>query len=230
MKKQAATSLMLIVVAVLVLTACVPVLPPAAPVTQNPASALAATIQPLTAEVPSEKATTTPAIIATEVITFAPGPPSGEPQEGKCWTGSIAVWREDAWRCDVGNAIYDPCFSTDEGVVCGANPNAATDSFLLLLTEPLPAPEVPQDTTGHAWQVELADGTVCEYATGATGGVGDERINYFCPSPDPGQAVVILGNLLEGSVWLARRAVLTGDMPNLIVLESAEVPIRTVWR
>ena len=230
MKKQAATSLMLIVVAVMVLTACVPVLPPAAPAAQAPASASAATIQPLTAEVPSEKATTTPAIIATEVITFAPGPPSGEPQEGKCWTGSNAVWREDAWRCDVGNAIYDPCFSTDEGVVCGANPTAPTDGFPLLLTEPLPAPEVPQDTTGHAWQVELADGTVCEFATGATGGVGDERINYFCPSPDPTQSVVILSDLQPGTVWMASWAVLTGSMPDLTVLESTEMPIRTVWR
>jgi uncharacterized protein len=166
----------------------------------------------------------------TEVITYLPGPPTGEPQEGNCWTSSLAVWREDAWRCMAGNAIYDPCFSTDESVICGANPNAPTTSFLLLLTEPLPAPEVPQDTTGHAWQVELADGTVCEYATGATGGVAGERINYFCPSPNPGQAVVILGDLLEGSLWMAHQAVLTGDMPDLTVLESAEVPLRTVWR
>jgi hypothetical protein len=60
--------------------------------------------------------------------------------------------------------------------------------------------------------------------------VSDERINYFCPSPDPDQAVVILGDLLEGALWMAHRAVLTGSMPDLTVLESAEVPIRTIWR
>jgi putative hemolysin len=166
----------------------------------------------------------------TEVITFVPGPPTGEPQEGNCWTGSQMVWREDAWRCMVGNGIYDPCFSSGEDVICGANPTIPTDSFLLLLTEPLPAPELPQDTTGHAWQAELADGAICGYATGATGGVGDERINYFCPSPDSGQDVVILGDLHPGAVWMAHRAVLTGSMPDLTVLESAEVPVRTVWR
>jgi hypothetical protein len=89
---------------------------------------------------------------------------------------------------------------------------------------------VPPDTAGHAWLVELADETVCEYATGATGGVSGERINYFCPSPNPGQSVVLLGDLGEGSPWLAKRAVLTGGPPDPTVLESAEVPIRTVWR
>lgn len=167
---------------------------------------------------------------ATQVITYTPGQPTGEPREGSCWTNSLAVWREDAWRCAVGDDIYDPCFSSSEGVICGAVPTTQTASFLLTLTEPLPAPEVPEDTAGHAWRVELADGMVCEYATGATGGVGDDRINYFCPGPDSSQYVVILGDLQPGAVWMAKRAVLTGGMPDVTVLESAEVPIRTVWR
>jgi dipeptidyl-peptidase 4 len=167
---------------------------------------------------------------ATQVITYAPGPPTGQPQEGKCFASSLAVWRENAWRCTVGNELYDPCFSSGEAVICGGKPTAPMISFLLKLTEPLPAPEVPQNTDGHAWLVELADGTVCEYATGATGGVGGERINYFCPSPDPSQSVVILGDLQPAAVWRAKRAVLTGSMPDLRVVESAEVPIRTLWR
>jgi putative hemolysin len=169
-------------------------------------------------------------ITATQVITYTSGPPTGEPREGSCWTSSLAVWREDAWRCTVGNEIYDPCFSSGESVICGANPTTPTVSFILTLTEPLPEPEAPGDTAGHAWLVELADGTVCGYATGATGGVGDDRINYLCPSPDPSQSVVILGDLRPGAVWMAKRAVVTGSMPDLRVLESAEVPIRTVWR
>jgi hypothetical protein len=76
----------------------------------------------------------------------------------------------------------------------------------------------------------MGDGAVCQYATGATGGVGGERINYFCPSPNPGQSVVILGDLEPGYLWTAKRDVLTGGPPNPTVLESAEVPIRTVWR
>jgi len=182
-----------------------------------------------TAAPPSDYAATA-AITATQVITYTPGPPTGEPREGSCWTNSLAVWREDAWRCTVGNDIYDPCFSSDGSVICGASPITPTTSFTLTLTEALPAPELPQDTANHAWLVELADGTVCGFATGATGGVGDDRINYLCPSPDPSQTVVLLGDLQPGAVWMARRAVLTGSMPNLTVLESVEVPIRTVWR
>jgi hypothetical protein len=180
--------------------------------------------------VPSAAAPTTAAITATQVITYTPGPPTGEPREGSCWTNSLAVWREDAWRCAVGNGIYDPCFSQDDSVICGANPTTTTVSFLLTLTEPLPVPEAPQDTANHAWLVELADGTVCEYATGATGGVGGERFNYLCPSPNPGQYVVILGDLQPGVVWMAKQAVVTGGMPNLTILESATVPVRTLWR
>ncbi len=182
-----------------------------------------------TAAPPAE---TTPAvtITATQVITYTPGLPTGEPQTGNCWTSSLAVWRADAWRCMVGNELYDPCFSSGENVICNADPQTPTSGFALTLTEPLPAPEVPQDTAGHAWLIELADGTVCGYATGATGGVGDERFNYLCPSPDPGQQVVILGDLKPGVVWMAHRAVVSGGMPNPTVVESAMTPVRTIWK
>jgi putative hemolysin len=180
--------------------------------------------------VPSAAAPTTAVITATQVMTYTPGPPTGAPQEGNCWTNSLAVWRADAWRCAVGNGIYDPCFSQDDSLICGANPTTTTVSFLLTLTEPLPTPAPPPDTGNHAWLVGLADGMVCEYATGATGGVGGERFNYLCPSPNPGQYVVILGDLQPGVVWMAKRAVVTGGMPNLTILESAMVPVRTLWR
>jgi hypothetical protein len=169
-------------------------------------------------------------ITATEVITYTPGSPTGAPQEGSCWTNSLAVWRADAWRCTVGNDIYDPCFSQDGSVICGADPVTPTVSFALTLTEPLPAAEVPADTANHAWIVELPDGTACEYATGATGGVGDERINYFCPNMNQGQSNVILGDLQPGTIWMAHFAVLTGTMPDLTVVETIQAPIRIVWR
>ncbi len=177
-------------------------------------------------------AETTPAVTltATQVITYTPGLPTGEPQAGNCWTSSLAVWRADAWRCTVGNEIYDPCFSSGESVICGADPKTPTLGFALTLTEPLPAPEVAQDAARHAWLVELADGTVCGYATGATGGVGGERFNYLCPSPDPSQQVVILGDLQPGVVWMAHRAVVSGGMPNLVIVESAMAPVRTIWK
>ncbi len=172
----------------------------------------------------------TSAITVTKVITYVPELPTGEPQASSCWTNSLAVWRADAWRCFVGNSIYDPCFLANDSVICGASPMTTTVSFALELTEPLPAPSVPDDTTGHAWLVELPDGTVCEFATGATGGVDGERINYLCPRPDQNQQVVIVGDLQPGAIWMARRAVLTGSMPDLNVQEPAMVPVRTVWR
>lgn len=197
-----------------------------------PAQPPASGEEPATAQEAAGAAEEAPAaaITATLVITYTPEPPTGEPQAGSCWTNSLAVWRADAWRCFVDSSIYDPCFTVDGDVICGASPVTTTASFALELTEPLPAPTVPDDTSGHAWLVELPDGTVCEFATGATGGVDGERINYWCPSPDPGQQVVILGDLQPGAVWMAQRAVLSGNMPDLIVLESALTPVRTVWR
>ena len=44
---------------------------------------------------------------ATQVITYMPGPPTGEPQAGSCWTNSLRRLARDAWRCMVGNDIYD---------------------------------------------------------------------------------------------------------------------------
>ena len=82
--------------------------------------------QTATAPAPAEEVSptagqaSTATITATQVITYSPGPPTGEPQAGRCWTNSLAVWRDDAWRCIVGNEIYDPCFSEDDSVICGA--------------------------------------------------------------------------------------------------------------
>ena len=42
--------------------------------------------------------------------------------------------------------------------------------------------------------------------------------------------VVILGDLQPSLVWMAQRAVLTGSMPDLTVLEFALTDVSTVWR
>jgi len=49
-------------------------------------------------------------VAKTEVIAYQPGEPTGDPQEGECWTTSLILPREDAWRCMIENSIYDPCF------------------------------------------------------------------------------------------------------------------------
>src|SRR4051794_21171589 len=42
---------------------------------------------------------------------------------GDCWSGSV-MGRKDAWRCSLGNGIYDPCFKspTTNWVVCLYSP------------------------------------------------------------------------------------------------------------
>ncbi|MFQ5812503.1 MAG: hypothetical protein ACE5I2_04855, partial [Anaerolineae bacterium] len=109
----------------------------------------------------------------------------------------------------VDNGIFDPCFALEDGevIVCGANPVTGEAGLKLNLTEPLPEPELPAEPANNAWLVELADGTICGFATGATGAVGEKRINYLCA--DPEQDVVILGDLQPGEVWRAEKAIVS---------------------
>ena len=79
-------------------------------------------------------------LIATEVDVFEP---SGTPSyvvEGSCWTGSVAALRADAWRCMVGNAIYDPCFGPQDAaaVICVRSPLDESENVQINLTEALP--------------------------------------------------------------------------------------------
>ena len=60
--------------------------------------------------------------------------------------------------------------------------------------------------------------------------LGLETIVDDCPSSNPDQQVVILGDLQPGQVWMASYAVLTGEAPDLTVVESVMVPIRTIWK
>ncbi len=175
------------------------------------------------------------AVSQTEVITFEPGAPAGDAQEGSCWTNSLAVWRTEAWRCMVGNNIFDPCFAGGDEVICGADPITDTPGFLLNLTESLPASDLSaeaQAAENHAWMAELADGTICGFATGATAGVDGERINYLCASDDPSQMVGLVGELTPGPVWQAKKVLLGqgGQGAGPIALETTTVDVRTVWR
>lgn len=173
------------------------------------------------------------AVTVTQVITYAAIPAGGSPREGTCMGSSLAVWRDGAWRCTAGNDIHDPCFAlagAGDSLVCDADPTVGTPGLTLKLTSPLPAAQLPTETAGHAWLLELADGTVCGFATGATGGVGDKRINYLCRSADPSQRLAILGDLQPGTVWMADKGlVVTGDQGPTIK-ETTKTPIRRLWR
>lgn len=158
---------------------------------------------------------------ATEVVNFDPPTPN-EAQDGACFAASIASTRADAWRCSVGNRIYDPCFTASDtkSVVCGANPITGVAGFKLNLTKPLPAPN-KTIAAQRPWLIQLIDGAVCNFATGASGLIGDERVNYYCSDKS-----VIVGDLTPGEVWEASRSAPEGSTFG----QPAQAPIAVVWQ
>jgi hypothetical protein len=139
-------------------------------------------------------------VAATQVIRLTVPTPSAQGVSGYCWVPSLASNRPDAWRCMVGNGIYDPCFSAPNQagqVVCVPRPSDPSMDLTIDLTRPLPAPN-PPTAMPHAWFLTLADGSECGFLTGATGGVRGQRINYGCTD---GWDVV--GDPQPGPVWTA---------------------------
>ena len=103
---------------------------------------------------------------------------------GYCWTTSNVTRRDDAWRCFVGNVIYDPCFSstfTTGVVVC---PTPWNDQGTEIhLTKPLPArtgADVIPSLSLAPWAIQTASGANCTFASGATSVIHGKRLNYFC--------------------------------------------------
>jgi len=186
---------------------------------------------------------TPPAVLYTQVIAYSPIQPAvSTPMEsGSCWTNSIAApFRADAWRCAVGNGISDPCFQipgSTSTLLCGVNPTVAnsTSTFVLKLTKPLSAPEVPPGTppSNWAWLVQLADGTLCTPFTGtlpitATG----DAANYGCAPGPLGKNVLIFGDLnASSSVWTAEVGTIAENSSSLPTLASSStMPVSIVWQ
>ncbi len=104
-------------------------------------------------------------------------------ESGYCWENSNVTARRDAWRCFVGNFIYDPCFSSTFAygvVVC---PTPWTDTGIeIRLTKPLPK------AFSHAapslklipWALQTASGADCILSSGASNIVHGQRLNYSC--------------------------------------------------
>jgi hypothetical protein len=161
---------------------------------------------------------------ATNVVIFHP---SGTPKtsaNGNCDMGeSSALDRADAWRCIAGNEIYDPCFSAmphATSVICDASP-AKPAGFILKLAKPLPT-HLPAHNR-QVWMMKLGDGVLCGFLTGATGGIGQQRINYGCADK-----TYVLGDpQAQGKVWYATQATLvSGEKASAIWAIS----IATIWK
>jgi serine/threonine-protein kinase len=161
---------------------------------------------------PSRSGSPSAGLTRTDAQVFEPFAPNGKVNsaltvartvDGKCFAGSIADARADAWRCLAGNTLLDPCFqnplgSTDE-VGCISDPTKP-ELTLLKLKSPLP---VESGNTGKGipgnWVIQLEDGHICTMITGTSGSVFNKRINYQCNGN-----LVVVGNLDRSqAVWVA---------------------------
>lgn len=147
----------------------------------------------------------------TKIVKFHPTGTKGAPVAGDCGMGeSQSLDRADAWRCIVGNEIYDPCFSTTPHatwVICGVQPGQPV-GIKVTLKKPLPTHAAAKDQ--QPWVITLGDGTSCGFITGATFGIGDQRANYQCS-----QNNWLIGLPTTGKVWWAVEARMTGKFgPN----------------
>jgi hypothetical protein len=105
-------------------------------------------------------------------------------KSGSCFTGSLTIDRGDAWRCIVGNLLFDPCFSSAHApgkVLC---PNAQLNGGVeIKLTKGLPHamgnPGAPS-LKDQPWDIQLTSGRHCELSSGASNVVQGVRLNYFC--------------------------------------------------
>lgn len=164
---------------------------------------------------------------ATRVVAFHPKGALGTPVSGSCAMGeSQALDRADAWRCIVGNSIYDPCFSAAPhatSVICGASPDRPV-GITVRLAGPLPthAPAHGQ----QAWILLLGDGSRCTFITGATFGVQGQRANYECSDK-----AWVVGDPAPGRVWYAVKALLAAKPgPNGPAASRIwAVSVATVW-
>ena len=140
-------------------------------------------------------AATAVALAATQTQTsiYSPFTASGESAthvkstvRGHCFTGSLAVNHQDAWRCLSGNLIYDPCFSSAGAagiVLCPASGPWGSSAIEIKLTEKLPSNlgnKGKPSTSGLPWALMTVAGWKCKLATGATSVVDGKRQNYFC--------------------------------------------------
>lgn len=180
-----------------------------------------------------EVSTTTRTLKTTEVIIFKPSLPDAK-KTGSCWTGSIANTRTDAWRCQVGNSIFDPCFETDnpKQLICDASPFKEKSGFVLTLSEPLPKTKgiMNDGQTKKPWLIKLADGSTCSPYTGTMPMVDHKPVYYHCDdSIKDGKQTGLLEIQQDKPLWQAKKVYYHGSAKGEIKYTAKHVPILTVW-
>lgn len=194
-------------------------------------------------ETTSTSSQTPPVTPATQIIAYTAIPPASSTPvlNGSCWTNSIAApFRADAWRCTVGNSISDPCFAIANStgtLLCNINPTvlSSTSTFVLKLTKPLPAADVPPGLapSNWAWLVQLGDGTLCTPFTGTlpVTASGDAAVYGCAPGPLGKDVLIFNGLNSSSSVWTAEIGTLSETTSSLPTLASSStVPVETIWQ
>jgi hypothetical protein len=170
-------------------------------------------------------------VSGTKIIRYAPALPSGTAQEGSCWTESIAVTRKGAWRCSVGNAISDPCFTVagnSEQLVCGADPALREKGFALKLSKPLPKSS-SREQKAQPWIFQLSDGSICEAMTGTLSPVNGEPARWECAIHvrDQVRPRGLVTAITPGRIWMADK------FPHSAIgtegAKAERIPVRTIW-
>jgi hypothetical protein len=158
---------------------------------------------------------------------------SGNAMSGTCKSASVSQpYRTDAFRCIVGNSIYDPCFATvDKNIAwCQINPEKE-DYFLIKTTEPLPEIKIAEQIPANwAWFLKLEDGIYCSPFTGTRPVVEGKIAYYGCQSQSADENIVLVGDLTAGEIWTAQEVVFERTESVWKIKSSGQVNVAVVWK
>jgi hypothetical protein len=194
-----------------------------------------------------------------QVTFFRPLVPNAPQREGHCWTRSIAADREGAWRCMIGSAIEDPCFSIAEfsdAVICGASPVNSRRGYLVRLTKHLPSTSGVGLPPPSPWIVELAIGqgqipgpfampsprVYCVAMTGTVPVIDGQPVRYSCwedkvdSKAKLGDTQIgLLGDFNHGRIWTVTEVSYkvgldpVPNQPPYKQIEKSTVALEQVW-
>jgi hypothetical protein len=113
------------------------------------------------------------AAVQTKAVVYQAFTASGTPAihvtrtaKGSCFSGSSEANRNNAWRCIIGNFIYDPCFSSSAapGIVLCPNHAWSRSGTEIKLKKALPtqfANKTKPSTKGTPWAMQTTSGLKC---------------------------------------------------------------------
>ncbi len=136
---------------------------------------------------PTTRTTSAPAgVTVTKTRVFTPYDRSGAPtagvvahRSGSCFTRSITVNAQGAYRCFAANTILDPCFAepgTTHVLDCYASPWSRA---VQLRVSAVPTTTTAADVT-RPWAIELAGGQHCVVTNGTAPVVRGVSLGYLC--------------------------------------------------